>query len=315
MNFGNVRVRVYFGNDDEPTRKIFLFGKLAEELAKQLNYSEPISLDFVENNPFQPINPHPYFISYDKAAIYVYDKDSLKELSRLGVGLEKESIVVRQTDWQFDSETTLKLLEYAILNIENIKSSQKQAEYEYVHDIWKITSIDTNLIKPILNATNSTLINNILNMRVERIEKKFEESVVPYYLQNNKYTIFSRDYDEEDEDEDTNLLTIDDIYDLTIPIGRYPIGQFVVFDTDSSFYVVNGFAKTTSKRHIIQNLDTHGYYHVVVMSRNHLSLTVHIWENGSEKVTRVQTAIYFIEEDELIQDIDEILKKQKNATD
>jgi len=309
MDFGNVRVRVFYGNYDEPTHKIFLLGQLAEELAKQLNYSKPISLDFVENNSFMKIYHYPYFISYDKAPIYIYKEDSLKELQR--VNLEKQSIVIRQVAWQFDAETTLKLLEYAILNIDNIKSSQKQAEYEYIHNIWRITSIDTNLIKPIFNTQNSVQINNVLNLRVKKIEREFED-VVSYFLQNNKYTIFARDYDyNNDRETDTNLLTLDDIFNWEKLDNRYATAEVVVFDTDSSFYVVKGYEKKISKRHIIQNLDKHGYYDVVVMSENHLSLTVHIWEQGSATVTRVQTSIYFIEEDELIQDIDALINTNK----
>jgi hypothetical protein len=121
QDYGNVKVRIKTGYKYEEIYKVFLFGQLAEQFAKQLNYSGNIFLDF-SHHYTGDITPD-YFISYDKGNGGYTHKEKGKDL------LKKTSIVVRQVARQFDAQTTLKLLEYAILNIENIKSSQTEIEY------------------------------------------------------------------------------------------------------------------------------------------------------------------------------------------
>jgi len=297
-NFGNVIVRTCW-SDVERMYKLHLLGRLAEEFAKQLNYSDTIFLDFGYLNP---MDKNTYFISYDKGTVYyygirTYTKDFLKE----------DAIVIRQFAKQLDAQTTLKLLEYAILNIQKIKSSQKIAKYTYKGQNWTITSIDTKRTKQILNKPNTTLINNALKLKFERETENFDYGI-SYYLQNNKYTIFLRT-----TNKDTNLITLDNIYRWE-KIGTHSI----IFDTDSSFHfiyqsynnAINDFEIRVSKRQIIQNL----FY------RNRFKDIQHIGENKyaicilelhNDGTTKERTSIYLIDEDELIQDLDELIKNKK----
>lgn len=44
--FGNIKTRIKTGFQYEEIKKVEIIGKLAEFLAKELNYNEPILLDF-----------------------------------------------------------------------------------------------------------------------------------------------------------------------------------------------------------------------------------------------------------------------------
>jgi len=46
QDYGNIKVRIETGFKYEEIYKVFLFGQLAEQFAKQLNYSGSIFLDF-----------------------------------------------------------------------------------------------------------------------------------------------------------------------------------------------------------------------------------------------------------------------------
>jgi len=288
-DFGNVKVRITTGFNYEEINKVFLLGQLAEQFAKQLNYSEPIFLDF---SHYYVGNCEPdYFISYDKGKIhYTWNKKSNEKDF-----LQNNSIVIRQVSRHFDAQTTLKLLEYAILNIDNIKSFQKKIEYKKNYCQWNINSIDTTLIKKMLDEPNSIQVNQILNFKIER-DKDFKYGVL-YYLQDNKYTIFYRGYDG-----DRDLITLDNVYDFK----RIDYAYAVVFDTDSSFYFIN---HKVSDRHIIQ--DTDGYYRpykIEYMGGNKVS--IYFYDCFIINKNRGRNLIYLMCKDELIQDLDKLINKE-----
>ena len=179
QNYGNVTVKIKtYSDDNEDINQMIIFGQLAEKLSKELNYSEPILLDF---NHFYVDDCTPdYFISYDKGNIeyYVWEWNT-------DYVMKTNAIIIRQVARQFDAQTILKLLEYAILNLKNIKSTQKQIEYDKNYCHWKINTIDTLIIKEILNTPNSELLNNILKTKIKRPEKEHFGNNFSYYWQNN----------------------------------------------------------------------------------------------------------------------------------
>jgi len=279
-DFGNVKVRIKTGFRYEEIQKVFLFGQLAEQLAKQLNYSEQIFLDF---NHYYVRNCEPdYFISYDKGKIQsTYEKEFF---------LKEKSIVIRQVARQFDAQTTLKLLEYAILNIQDIKSSQKEIEYRKNYCEWIINSIDTAFIKKMLNEPNSNQINNVLSLKIKKPFKDY----VSYYLQNNKYTVCVK-YNKID----TALITLDNVYQF------YEGRKSLVFDTDTSFYYISGFDKKVSERHIIQNTDNYWQPYIINYIGNE---KLSIYLSRSHLFGRKdRTLLYLMDKDILIQDLDELI--------
>ena len=122
-DYGNVAVRIKTGFEYEEIQKVFIIGQLAEKLAEKLNYKNPVFLDFSHN--YTRDSSYDYFISYDDGSFTdVMYKDERKKSFR-----ESEAIVIRQISRTFDISVTLKLLEYAILNLGNIKSTQTEIEY------------------------------------------------------------------------------------------------------------------------------------------------------------------------------------------
>lgn len=295
-DFGNVKVRIKTGFEYEEINKVFIIGQLAEQFARQLNYNDKIFLDF--NHHYTGNCEPDYFISFDKGKIeYSWsgadkEKDFLKE----------KSIVVKQVSRQFDAETTLKLVEYAIQNIGQIKSSQKEISYNKNYCQWIINSIDTTLVKTILVEPVSNQVGTALTLKIEKSEKEFKYGL-SYFFKDNKYSIFSREYNKNDH----TLLTLDNIYDLK-KIGS---SSMIIFDTDSTFYYVNQYQKKVSKRNIINN--KHDYYRpykIEFIGGNKISINFYYYSKEEGRQPKDRTLIYLIEEDELIQDLDKLIEKR-----
>lgn len=295
--FGNVRVRITTGFEYEEITKVANFGRLAEHLAKNMKYSKPIFLDY-EHHYTKYCDPD-YFISFDQGKIndyvwseYYPDKNVLK----------KKGIVIRQVSRQFDAQTTLKLLEYAIANSKNIESIQKEIKYDKNYCTWLINTIDTIFINNLLLRPNSDQLNNALSLKIERPGKIFEHGV-SYFIRDNKYWIFSRGY----KRNDTTLLKLDNIYDLE-RIGE----SMIVFDTDSSFYFIDNEIPKASKRHIIK--DKGNFYNKYTVDYiGGEKLSIYIWYDFPDVGTQPnRNLIYFTDLDELIQDLDKVLNNRKS---
>jgi hypothetical protein len=199
MDYDNVKVRVKTGYEYEEINKAFVIGKLAVKLAKELNYSDPIFLDF-EHHYTGDCYPA-YFISYDKGKIeYTWESASKEENY-----LKTNAIVVRQVNRQFNVIATLSLLEYVIKNIYSIKESQKQIEYNENYCEWKINSIDTSLIKEQLLKPSSDLLKRILKNKIERPAKDLQ-SGISYFWQDNLFIIYDKDFNNSTRELCSSLL-------------------------------------------------------------------------------------------------------------
>lgn len=293
-DFGNIKVRIKTGYEYEEINKVFIIGQLAEQFSKQLNYTEKIFLDF--NHHYTGNCEPDYFISFDKGKI---------EYSSIGADKEKDflkekSIVVRQVSRNFDAKTTLKLLEYAIQNVGQIKFSQKKIHYNKNYCQWIINSIDTTRIKKILLESQSNQLKTVLKLKIENLEKEFVFGL-SYFFKDNKYSIFSRSYDQDDK----TLLTLKNIYHIN-KIGN---STMMIFDTDSTFYYVN--QNKVSKRHLINN--NYNYYRpykVEGIDRDKISINFTYYSNEEGRQPKSRTLLYLIEKDELIQDLDKLIDKR-----
>lgn len=295
-DFGNVKVRIKTGFYYEEINKVFIIGQLAEQFSKKMNYNGKIFIDF--NHHYTGNCDPDYFLSYDKGKI---------QYSRSGVDKEKDflkekSIVVRQVSRQFDAETTLKLLDYAIQNVGQIKSSQKEINYNKNYRQWIINSIDTTKIRTILLEPVSNQIKTSLTLKIEKPEKEFKYGL-SYFFKDNKYSIFSREYYKGDN----TLLTLDNIYDLK-KIGN---SSMIIFDTDSTFYYVKQYKEKVSKRQFIQKkYDYYLPYKVENIGGDKISIYFYYYSKEEGRQPKERTLIYLIEEDELIQDLDKLIEKR-----
>jgi len=280
--FGNVKVRIRIGFECEEINNVTLLGQLAEKLCIKLNYKEPIFLDFGHDYIGNLIPD--FYISYNKVN-------------------NEYLIEIRQIARHFQAQTTLKLLEYAIMNYNNTKS------------------IDTLAIKEALNTPNSELLNSILKQKIYRPEKNFEYGI-SYYLQNNRYVIFQKSYYLKKE---SDLIELDNIFDIKQIDNLYA----VIFDSDTSFYyakrsanIVYGIGDTVgkednpniSKRQVIEDRKGFQPFKVTNIDRGTLAITFDYF--GKKDVDDYslignfeRTLIYFKDEDQVIQDLDKLIKK------
>ena len=297
-DFGNVKVEIQTGIHNEEINKVLLFGQLAEKFAKQLNCSKPIFLNFEHNYTKTP--DLAYFISYGTGKI--------RDVSNKKLQLIEDSLSISQHAKQFDAQVTLKLLEYAIVNANSIKSSQKEITYTDSYRQRTLVSIDATLIEKVLTEPNSAQVNKALGLKFERPEKLYRPRF-SYYLQDNKYTVFSRpDIVRKPRKEDTNLITLDNIYDFKRIKDYANESSVVVFDTDSSFYFI-GYedGDKVSKRHIMQNMDDYTPFDVVYIGSQKVAISYQRGRGSRDN----RTLIYLIKDDVLIQDLDKLIYKNE----
>jgi len=237
--FGRVKVRIKTGYDYEEIQKIYLIGELTEKYAKLIGYDKVIFLDF---NHFYVGNCEPdYFISYDRGAIMNLWNKATPEYY-----LDYDALVIRQVASLFDVCNSLQLVEYAVSKVDRIVSLQRMIEYDENYCHWRINSIDTVEIKHRLQQPISKGLHEILNIKLERPGKLKEG--VSYYFQENLFTVFSRLKGKPDKD----IISLTNIYQLT----SFRRSAFL-FDTDSSFYFINGSGSIISKKVLIRNADEH----------------------------------------------------------
>jgi len=316
-DFGNVKVRynTIFEND-EIINKVALWGELAEKLSIALNYSAPVFLDFGYYN----CNPD-LVTAYDRVdneylwgtntKSLIWDDNKNKVLFReVGNFLESEAIVIRQVESN-QPQTTLKLLEYAILNLNHIKLTQKKIQYNTRYCSNELNSIDTLEIEKILKTPNSDLINNILNQKLYRPEKDFMYGI-SYYWQNNEYYIFQKNSYNYAGHESV-VASIKNVY----KVWKIGDSSALIFDTDSSFYYVEtGRAVYTVGDSIVRQSDAHLSERQVIENKGNYrifkveyiddkKLAIYLTYNSMIRIkgeNEDRTLKFLIKENKLIQD-------------
>lgn len=296
-DFGNIKVRIKTGFEFEEINKVFIYGKLAEKLTSELNYKDQIFLDF--NHHYTGDCKPDYFISFDKGEIEYTWSGAEKQESLL----TKKSIVIRQVSRQFDSRTTLELVEFAIKNLSEIKSKQKQIEYNKNYCQWRVQTIDTLKIKGIFQDTLSKEVKAVMLKKIERPEEDFKYGI-SYYYQDGRYTIFLRNNNKEDID----IKTIDNIYDFQ-RISSY---SAIIFDTDSSFYFASKYGQNKiSTRNIIENtFDYYRPYKIKNIGGDKLSIYFFYYSKESGVQPKERTLIYITDKNKLYQDLDKLIEKE-----
>ena len=185
-DYGNVKVRIKTGFVYEEINKVFIYGQLVEKLASELGYENQIFLDF--NHHYTGECEPDYFMSFDKGAIEYTWSGAINQKPIL----KNKSIIIRQVSRQFNAETTLKLVEYAIQNLSEIKSNQNYIEYNKNYCQWRIQTIDMIKIKELVGKSTSQEIKSIMLTKIERPNEDFKFGYT-YYWQNDKYLLIDRD--------------------------------------------------------------------------------------------------------------------------
>ena len=282
--YGNIVVRIETGFDYEEIPKTFMIAQLARELSKELNYSKTIFLDF--SHDYTNTRDSDYFISYDKGQI----KDAWNNYKNDKSPIKTKAIVIRQVARKFEANKTLKLLEYAVLNIEAIKKNQAELKYEKNYRQWKIKSIDTITINNLLVKPHSKLISKVSKIKIER-PKKEEAEPLSYFLLENNYTC----YIDAKTSDTIKLLTIPNIYDIVYSGDSIAL----VFENYDSFYFIDLSSQTTSEKILIENPSDY-YRPFVITSVSNSKLEIYYRCFGDDR-----TLIYDFKNSSLRQRINE----------
>ena len=290
-DFGNVKVRIKTGFQYEEIKKSWIIGELANKLCRQLNYTKPVFIDF---NHYYVGNCEPdYFLSFDDGSIIeTWDTEKPK------LFLKENSLVIREVSRQFTPSITLRLLEYAIANAEKIKLTQKTIEYNQNYCQWKIKTVDTLQVKKITTEKISEVVNKTLLTRVYRQEDEKVKSDISYYFQNNKYHVFYNDY----KVTDSVLLIVDNVYQLK----SISFNETIIFDTDSSFYFVQGVNNPhSSKKKVIEKIyDNYHPFEISTVGSYKVTFSFWYYDKTEGRQPKERNVLYKSDTDELLQDLD-----------
>lgn len=292
--FGNVKTRIKTGYEYEEIKKVHIIGELAEILAKELNYSKPILLDF--NHYYVGVAEPIYFLSFDDGTIK-YNYEGAENVQPL---LNKNGIVVRQVSSKFDIMKTLKMLEYSILNWKTIKKEQKKIEYNENYCNWIINSIDTTKSINILNSKETNAIRKIKNTKIYRPDKDFKSGIT-YYWENDKYHIVFVELEKEEK-----IITLPIIYDI-----QRKWNTVFIFETSADFVVFDTYKKEIiSKKWSIENADkNYRPYEINHIGGDKYSISFYYYSKDADIQPKNQILIYARYDDKLIQDLDKLMEE------
>jgi len=292
--FGKVKVRIKTGYNYEEINKAWIIGELVNKLRRQLKYNNTIFIDF-EHYYIGDCLPD-YFISYDDG--------SIKRTSGRGdtiYFLKSKALVIREVSRTFDPVAILKLVEYAITNLENIKQMQKPLKYNKNYCQWLINSIDTSLTRQISLSKSSSIVNQTLKQKIDRPDTN-DNCEISYFYQNNKYHIYFNE-----AKEDGILLMTDNIYQFQ----RVSFNEALVFNSDSTFYYIQGVNDPhASQQWTIKNkFDNWRPYQVAAIGSYKVSISFWVYTGEVGRQSKERILIYRSDKDQLIQDLDKILDK------
>ena len=294
-DFGNVKVRIKTGFEYEEINKITILGKLAQRLASELKYNKQVLLDFHHHytSDCQPS----YFISFDRGKIEHSSESTWNEKSLL----KRNGIVVRFVARSINFTEILKLLENSIKNVETIKKEQHLIKYEKKYCQWKINTIDSILINKTLMSSESKLLRKVIDFRINRPNHENDYGI-SYYWQNSRYHIFMK-YGTTDEER--NLIDVNNIYQF-----EDVKGSKVLFDTDSTFYFLSHSRSSISKKNLIENLvQNYRPFEISPLGRDKVSISFWYYLKGVGYKERI--LLFFIKQDELVQDLGKIIDKEQ----
>jgi hypothetical protein len=292
--FGNIKTRISTGYNYEEIKKVQIIGKLAEILAKEMNYGEPILLDF--NHFYVGIAKPTYFLSFDNGVIN-YKNSSGENGIEL---LTQDGIVVRQISNRFDIINTLKMLEYSIINYISIKKEQKEIEYDENYCDWVINSISASQIVNVLKNNETKLIENIRNKKIYRPGNEFKGGFT-YFWKDEKYNVIFKTKNIE-----IPIITLTNIYNI-----QQIRNTIFIFEKSTEFIVVDAYKRKIISRKLKLEDAEENYHPYKIEPLTTDLYTIKFSYFSKEPVNQYKNriSIYSRKNSKLIQDLDELMKK------
>ena len=242
-----------------------------------------------------------YKLSYDK---FQGDNWENAEKNRPVKGL---GIRIRLSQEINRAEAVLKLLDYSLNNLPELKKARKDFYSLSYYDQPDDVTIDSTKLSMIIKKPTNEKIRNILNNKVTRnLGNVGPEPYKAYYFQNDKYNF--TDY----QNKDSVYLQLDRVYQI---INDYYLGS-LIFETDSTGYFYNRKTKQLSQKFTIQN-KKRSFYFIHTSSDNdkkRIYFEYYVYGKGNIKFIYLTDKLLLIQrveefEDELIKN--ELVKSTK----
>ena len=264
-NYDNVIVRFKTGNYYEEIENAKIIGKYASMLCKTMDYSNPVLLDFIHDygNFYEGDNYSFIDYGYDSYEIVSYwipmfdtafyqevyhpidykntellkDEKVEQDVYTIPIIDKSKKVIVRQFGFNFDIETTINMLHYALSSIDIIKS-------EIIPDT--LNSYNPNTFYA-LNTIPTYTIDSIMHNTTKMVEKTLESKVYKeidsisysslyysYYSKDNKYFVYAGIHNKE-----ILLDTLNHIF--SFEITPYYSKHLFVFETQQKMRVYKEF--------------------------------------------------------------------------
>lgn len=259
QSYGNVEVIFSTGYYYEEINKALIIGQYAEELSKSLNFNNQITLFFKHN------------IGNYKEKYYQLNNSLNKNINPGEVFLDMK-------DEEFDVLDILKLVEYSIANINNLK------------DLDGLVIIEQNKNK------KSKRIQKVVENKIYRPtivnELKTPDNGISYFYKDDKFHVYHKENEVE-----KILFDFLNVYQIS-KIDDYSL---LIFDTKESFYHLtnNRFREPSSKFEIKKSQQQILPYSVCKISNKLVSITFPEFTNKKDE----RVMLLDIKAKKLIQDI------------
>lgn len=320
---GRVKTFVQWGfNEHEERNKALIISRLADSLIFDLKFDHDIRIRF----------KHLYGSNEANYASLRYIIEPKYTLSLVSYDKLPREISLSINCYEFDTEETLKLLDYAIKNFRKLKkenpekittfnfkefnydyynSENKTGEKPYIERLYHSESFISYIkVLTILQQPASKTVKKVMEKKVYRPLEKNELTPtegISYYMQNGKYYIFHRFRDYiNNSSKDSIVLVLNSIFQFE---SKKNYDRAIVFDSYCSFYCIDKFNNNfLSKRQIIPDLKSF-FYPFDVQFPGHSIIAI----SKSQSMGLERNFIYRIKDDLLIPDLDKLLDNFKKS--
>jgi len=289
--------------EHEERNKAIIISMLADTLLEKHRFTDEINLGFLHS--------------------YVDKSKETFSLSLVSYDKEAPRIKIVLKSYRYDTEKVLKLLEYAILNLKELKKVDNQ-DSVFVGDFvdrdskkrrtYRISRIKNGLVDSALKNPTSDVVKSLLIKKMYRPSNdltKSDNSSISYYIQNNQYHVFHR-VTMNGKGYEMDVLKLDNIFQF-IPVQVFD--RAMVFDTDSSFYFLNYFNTKSVQlsRKIVPSLNVK-YYPYQVSFPGQSMVTFSKMDRSKMGFNNDRYFVYRIEDDYLVTDLDKVIDQIKTQS-
>jgi hypothetical protein len=300
------------GFDFEEIRKAWIIGVLTNHLLEAMHYRDTVVLDF--NHKYGWPVAREDFLSLGNGSAASYEPGYFP----LGpMTADSSALVIRQIAHRFDVSVVLKLVEFGVQHRDVIRSEQRCADFQYGIERFPVFTVPVNRLREIVNAPVSDLVTRILHERVFRQDDRpidQERSGVSYYYQDGKYHVFSHFVEGVAKDSGFVWVTSDSVRLVLADIVQFdPLSgkDCVVFDTDSSLYVVPHDGSHRYRRHLFHPRGAAPEPFKVISLRWDMMAISYSWSAGFLKHWGNRVMIYLPSEDRLVPDLGRVIRKAR----